>query len=640
MEQSDRPRIEPWRNAARSGTENTMNKNLRRILTVLACGTAAALTGLPETARGRGEYLSPLAVAADRDGKTLYVAEATARQIAVVDLAAGNVVRTISLSDEPGGLALANDGMALYVVVGSVKGKVQAISLPKGKVAATFAVGHTPTAIAVSPDGKTLYVANRFNNNVSVVDVAARKETAKIPVLREPVATVLTPDGRFLFVANLLPEGRADADNVSAAVSVIDTAARRVIANIRLPNGSTSLRGLCVSPDGQYVYVTHTLARYQLPTTQLERGWMNTSALTILGVPGTNWVNTTLLDDVDLGAANPWGVACTADGKTLVVAHAGTHEVSVVDRLALHAKLDRLAKGEKVSEASVTSADVPNDLSFLVDLRRRIKLPGNGPRGLALATNLAYVAQYFSDTLAVVDLSPDARQAPRSIALGPEVKISIARKGEILFNDAGMCFQQWQSCVTCHPDARVDGLNWDLLNDGLGNPKNTRSMLLSHKTPPVMSHGVRGNAETAVRSGIKFIQFVVRPESDAQAIDEYLKSLAPVPSPYLVNGRLSPSAKRGKRVFEKAHCAACHPSPLFTDLKLYDVGTGKGMDKQSPFDTPTLVEVWRTAPYLYDGRSATMRDVITTDNPDDQHGQTKNLTEEERADLIEYILSQ
>jgi len=49
--------------------------------------------------------------------------------------------------------------------------------------------------------------------------------------------------------------------------------------------------------------------------------------------------------------------------------------------------------------------------------------------------------------------------------------------------------------------------------------------------------------------------------------------------------------------------------------------------------------VWRTAPYLFDGRAVTMRDVLTTYNPEDRHGITSNLSEQEIADLIEYILS-
>ena len=62
-----------------------------------------------------------------------------------------------------------------------------------------------------------------------------------------------------------------------------------------------------------------------------------------------------------------------------------------------------------------------------------------------------------------------------SLSLGTVREPSLERKGEMLFNDAQLCFQGWQSCASCHPaDARADGLNWDLLNDGIGNPKNVK----------------------------------------------------------------------------------------------------------------------------------------------------------------------
>ena len=56
--------------------------------------------------------------------------------------------------------------------------------------------------------------------------------------------------------------------------------------------------------------------------------------------------------------------------------------------------------------------------------------------------------------------------------LGDDPEMTEERRGEMLFNDATLCFQRWQSCSSCHPDARADGLNWDLINDGIGNPKN------------------------------------------------------------------------------------------------------------------------------------------------------------------------
>jgi cytochrome c peroxidase len=182
-------------------------------------------------------------------------------------------------------------------------------------------------------------------------------------------------------------------------------------------------------------------------------------------------------------------------------------------------------------------------------------------------------------------------------------------------------------------------MNWDLLNDGMGNPKNVKSMLLAHATPPTTWLGIRPNAEVSVRSGFKHIQFAVRPEEDALAIDAYLKSLEPVPSPYLVDGALSNSARRGEKMFEQAGCIRCHPAPLYTDLKRYELGTTRGRDEGLPVDVPSLIEVWRTAPYMHDGRAATMHDVLKSVGHTEILKQTETLSVNEINDLIEYILS-
>ena len=171
---------------------------------------------------------------------------------------------------------------------------------------------------------------------------------------------------------------------------------------------------------------------------------MNTNAVSILDLPARRLLTTVLLDDVDLGAANPWGVAVSADGAWLYVAHAGTHEVSVINRPALHEKIEAVAAG-KPRGASAKLEDVPSDLSFLVGIRQRIKMPGNGPRGLALAGSRVVAAQYFTDDLAVIRRSETNHSLPQVISLGPAVPLSQARKGEMHWNDARLCFQHWQS---------------------------------------------------------------------------------------------------------------------------------------------------------------------------------------------------
>jgi YVTN family beta-propeller protein len=216
---------------------------------------------------------------------------------------AGKVVRSIACPAAPTGLAISADGTKLFITCEGPAGVVcvaDAARVGSGQIA----VGHTPGAPVLSPDGSRLYVSNRFNNNVSVIDLAASKEIQRVPAIREPIAAAISKDGATLFVCNLLPVDPADSYDVAAEITVIDTASLAT-SNIRLLNGSSSVFGICVSPDGKYAYVAHILSRYQMPTTQLERGWMNTNALSVLDVETKSLINTVLLDDIDLGARTP-----------------------------------------------------------------------------------------------------------------------------------------------------------------------------------------------------------------------------------------------------------------------------------------------------------------------------------------------
>ncbi len=623
----------------------TAGLGLGRVGRLLAALPLASL--LPPGAFGVEEPFSPTALVASPDGNQLYVAGATAGAVLVLDVH-GVEVRRIAVAPAPSGLALSPDGTQLVVTCAAPQSVVCLIDVAQGRVSARWPAGHTAMAPVFSPDGHTLYVCNRHNGEVLVLDPAGRRPPVRIPVEREPVAAALSRDGGLLLVANHLPAGPANAPVVAAAISVIDTTAQRVVKTLRLPNGSDLVLGIAVSPDGRYAAVSHNLARFYVPTTQLERGWMNTAGLTLIDVARLELINTVLLDNFEAGAANPWAVGWTADGRNLLVTHAGTHELSVIDFPGLVAKLDRLpavlAPGQTpdYTRAANVKADVPSDLAFLVGLRRRVRLQLNGARALVVAGDTAWVAGYFSDSLNAIDLR--ARElTPLAVTLGPRVMMTAERRGEMLFNDATICFQHWQSCASCHSwDARVDGLNWDLLNDGIGNPKNAKSLVWAHRTPPAMSLGVRASAEVAVRAGIRHSLFAVLPESVPEALDAYLKSLAPEPSPHLVDGQLAPAAQRGRKVFEDpaVGCFACHPAPLFTDLKSYDVGTAGAADGLgTKFDTPTLVELWRTAPYLHDGSAGTIRDVLTSPEYWGVHGHTSHLTATEIDDLTAYVLS-
>ena len=539
------------------------------------------------------------------------------KSLKITDPQGRQVVKTIPLQQTPTGV-IAKEGKA-YVSCFDTRGEIVTVDLKEGKIVNTVPVGAGAEAPAWSKEEDKIFVCNRFAGTVSEVDVKNGKVTREVKVLREPSKVVVSPDGKYLFVANALPAQRADVDYVACCVSVIDLASFQKVKDIRLENGSNALRGATLSPDGKYLFVSHNLGRFTVPTSQLQQGWMNTNAMSVVDVASLEFKGAVLLDEPERGAAGVWGVECTPG--YLIVSHSGTHEISVIDYPELIKKF----------EAYPDKMALNYDLHFLYGIRERIALKGNGPRNFIVRDQEVIVPMFFSDDLNRYDLNTKQLS---EVALNPGRQETMAQKGERIFNDAAFCFQNWQSCNGCHPgDARTDGMNWDLMNDGVGNSKNCKSLLLSLETPPCMISGIRANAHVANRAGFKYIQFMELKEEDAACVDAYVASLKPVPSPYLVDGELSEKAKQGRKVFERLKCDACHSGPYYTDMKMHRIG--EDIEFEQGWDTPTLIEVWRTAPYLFDGRAATMEEVFGVY----KHGVDKKLSKTDLDALVEYVNS-
>jgi len=110
---------------------------------------------------------------------------------------------------------------------------------------------------------------------------------------------------------------------------------------------------------------------------------------------------------------------------------------------------------------------------------------------------------------------------------------------------------------------------------------------------------------------------------------------------------MTAKAEAGKALFGQLGCDVCHVGADFTDSArgmLHDVGTIKpssGSRSHGPLlgiDTPTLLGIWETPPYLHDGSAATLRDVLTTANPRDEHGFVSSLAPDRVDELVAYLL--
>ncbi len=651
-----------------------MRKKITGLVTwiTLSLG-AAALVGLhgvsaqnaaPAAAAARPTYHSPYDVLFSPDGKTIAVSDRTAGAVALIDKASGKVRASAPLT-KPGGLAWSADSASVFAV-DYQNACVAQISAADAKIARKMPVGFYPTGVAVANKKQVLLVANGPMNDVSLIDLTSGKEKKRVPVVREPFYIAVAPDESMAVVSNLIPAGAASEPTITAAVSIIDIDKMECAANIPLPPNTASIRYTAVSPDGKWAYAVHTVGRTTLPATQLERGWVNTNALSIIDLKARKLFATLLLDNLAEGAADPWGMALSKDGNTMWITLAGIHHLAKVDVVGLLRNLGADAtppatqpapdkQPKKVySQATIWQeikadpskrADLVNDLSalYVANLMTRTPLPGKAPRGISLSpdgTTLA-IGMYYTGNVLLVD--PAECKVTATISLGNQPEADDTRNGERIFHDATYSFQHWLSCATCHPnEGRVDGMNWDLPNDGIGNPKNAKSLLYADRTPPMMWLGVRDTMETAAMAGFRFAAYQPAQE-DAKCVQAYIRSLTEEKSPYLVNGQLSEKAKRGKVIFEDqaTACAHCHKGALLTNGERLNVGTQGPLDHkgEDSFVTPPLVELWRSAPYMHDGRAATLQEIFTKFNPKDEHGKTKHLTREQIDDLVEYLLS-
>jgi cytochrome c peroxidase len=57
------------------------------------------------------------------------------------------------------------------------------------------------------------------------------------------------------------------------------------------------------------------------------------------------------------------------------------------------------------------------------------------------------------------------------------------------------------------------------------------------------------------------------------------------------------------------------------------------------YDTPTLLGVYRSAPYLHHGKARTLREVLTEQNKGDKHGKTSHLKQNQLDDLVAFLKS-
>ena len=277
---------------------------------------------------------------------------------------------------------------------------------------------------------------------------------------------------------------------------------------------------------------------------------------------------------------------------------------------------------------------------------------GRAPQGLALSPDGKRLAvhNFMDRSVQVFDISQvvdfggfsvtdlGAVQTVANEALAADVLL-----GKQHFYDARddrLAGLDYMSCASCHNAAGMDGRIWDFSQfgeglrqtislEGRGDPTTHGPLHWSANFDEVQDF--EGQIRNfALGSGLMDdadFDFGDRSDPlglpkaglspDLDALAAYVESLHTVGvSPYRqANGDLSPEALAGSALFLSQNCDQCHPGPGFTDSGsglTHDVGTLVVPDSgpQTALDTPSLLGLWTTGPYLHDGSAGTLQDAI------------------------------
>lgn len=608
---------------------NTLSNRSRLLLGLLAVLPLLWTAGAAAPDGGTEPHRSPVALALSTDGRRLLSANQTAGTVSLIDAEAAKVLDEIATGDKPAGVAISPDGSRAVVAhwYGYDLAALE-IKSDKLRVVGRIEVGPEPRGVVLAPDDKTAYVAIGAADEVGRVDLDALKVTARLPVGREPRGLALSPDGSILVVGN----------NRSSNVSVVDVADFRVVKTI--PIEGHNLRQVAIDPGGRFAHVAN-MQSLGLSTTEtnIDLGWVVGQRLTRVDLIEPEPYATLSLDPRGLAASDAHGAAVSPDGKILAVSLGGTHEVMLFR-----------TDGKRLPWRSNGSRDLIAPELLSGDGRfHRVELGGR-PTELAFAPDgeTLFVANYLADAVQVVDA--ESARLVETIPLGAPPKLSLARKGEILFHDAKRSFNQWYSCATCHGDGHTGGLNFDTLNDGWQDPgpvgtrsrKKTPTMRRVAHTGPWTWHGWQTSLEDSINESFtKSMRGPQPPPEETRAVAAYLATLEYPKNPHrLPEGGLSAEAERGRAVFRSAQagCASCHSGPEFTDGKVHDVGLEEPGDVFEGHNPPSLRGVYDKYPYLHDGRSPTLRDALTGPHSPEMTG-GEELTEQELSDLIAYLMS-
>lgn len=561
------------------------------------------------------------------DGKLLACSNRDSGTVTIVRLPALEKIFEVKVGEHPEGISFVGDSHLIAAAV-YADDAVVFVDADKGAVVGKVEVFDEPYGVVSDRAGKRVFVTLDYPGRIVEIDPAAKKIVREFDAGKFARGLAISPDESRLYIT----------EYYSADVRAFEVATGKQVDHWPGMSNDNLARQIVLHPTRPKAYLPHIRSRV---TAVHGEGSIFPYMSFLDTEPGEDRRRRVLLDSFvgALVTANPWECAVSPDGKQFYVVNAGTDDMF--------------------------ACSVLDDNYREIKNRKYMPSVGRNPRAVRVANDNKTVFVYNALDFQVVAYDTETLQIDGRVDVTKYPHSQEMLLGKVLFYSAlqPMASRRWISCSSCHPDGDPDGRTWHN-PEGLRNTQSLAGMAWTHPIHWSADRDEVQDFEHTIRGKLMQGRGLLRgklaeelgdfnrgrsPELDALAV--YSNSHKVPLSPYAKHG-LSDAAKRGKEIFfaKETKCAECHSGPYFCDsrpgeaakLTRHDVGTGEDDpgEKMGPkYDTPSLLGVYRTAPYFHHGSAKTLTEVLTTKNKNDRHGKTSQLKSNEVADLVEFLKS-
>jgi len=503
---------------------------------MLACAIGAPLVQAQSYVNFEGKQTSPVRLSPS--GTRLFAVNTPDNRLSVFDVS--NPQNPILMAEIPVGLEpvsvnATSDDEAW--VVNEVSDSVSIVSVSRHVVTDTLYVKDEPADV-VFANGRAFVSCGR-NNRIAVFDQATHTSVTNIPVFGEnPRSLCVNSNGTRVYAAfalsgnrtTLIPFSQAPPQppptnpnlpappQVSLIVDAADTNWTNVIkftmpdndvveidtATLGItryfPRVGTVNFAVAARPANGDLYVANTDARNLTHFEPGVRGGFVTNEISRINIasggvtrydlnPNASYTNFPSLVDQTNALAQPTAIAFGPSGNNFFITAFGSDRVALVDANS----------GGVIARVDLN----PNAPGSAADPRTK-----RGPRGLALKPGTAlYVLNRISNTLTVVD--PNTRAVVREIPIGSyDPTPAVIRQGRGFLYDAKLSGAGLVSCASCHIDAEMDLLAWDL-GDPNGSLQTNSAVISASKllipggfSSNFVSHPMKGPMTTQTLRGL------------------------------------------------------------------------------------------------------------------------------------------